>query len=324
MDSNSHPLPWHDSLANTSALAVIDRAIRRNRLSHSLLLTGDDPATLEHVALGIADRILNVKESSARFHPDQHPDCFQTRPAGKMRIIGAEATRALISRTQVSASVSPHKVAILHEADRMNPAASNIFLKTLEEPPANTTLLLLTRRPYALLPTIRSRVLHFRFSQSAERVKAEGWDAWIKDYHAWMGSLSVVQASDKKSAADVIFSLYGLVARFAAILESAASEEWGRMKEKLPADMDDDEREAFEAGISIGLRTRLFAEIARSTRDFAVSQLETGDERVRRAIVAAIDRLEHVTGLLRVNLNDSAALEQFLLGSLRIWSRRST
>ena len=76
-----------------------------------------------------------------------------------MRQISADATRELIAKVQVSAAVAPRKVAILHEVDRMNTAAANVFLKTLEEPPANTTLLLLTTRPYALLPTIRSRCL---------------------------------------------------------------------------------------------------------------------------------------------------------------------
>ena len=81
-------------------------------------------------------------------------------------------TRELITKVQVTPAVAPCKVAIIHEVDRMNTAAANVFLKTLEEPPANTTLLLLTTRPYALLPTIRSRVLHFRFPSAAAPVAA--------------------------------------------------------------------------------------------------------------------------------------------------------
>ncbi|MBP7143119.1 MAG: DNA polymerase III subunit gamma/tau [Opitutaceae bacterium] len=322
MSSGTFPSPWHEALTGTPALAVIDRAIGRKRLSHSLLLTGDDYPTLEKVALGIADRLLNTESSAAHFAPEQHPDCFQLRPAGKARIISAETTRNLISRTQVSANVSLHKVAILHEADRMNPAAANIFLKTLEEPPANTTLLLLTRRPYALLPTIRSRVLHFRFPMAAETFAPAGWDAWIGDYRAWLEELSAGNASDRKSAADSVFRLYGLTARFSAILEAASAEEWKRVKTNLPVDLADDEQDAIETGIANGLRTRLFAGVAWATRDFALSRLAAGDEGVRRQIITAVHRLEHVNGLLRVNLNEASALEQFLLSSLRIWSRR--
>jgi len=317
------PAPWPDALAGTPSIAVIDRAISRQRLSHSLLLTGDDLPTLERVASGIADRLLNVAGSSAHFAPDHHPDCFTLRPAGKMRLISAEATRALIGKVQVSANVSPRKVAIVHEADRMHLAAANIFLKTLEEPPANTTLLLLTRRPYALLPTIRSRVLHFRFPLAASPLVADGWPAWIGDYAAWLERLSAGAAPDKKSAADALFCLYGLIARFGAILEHATAEVWKEQKSKLPAELDDDEQIAIETGIANGLRLRLFASVAESTRAFALPRLAVGDEHTRRALIAAIGRLEHATGLLRVNLNESAVLEDFLLSSLRIWSRRS-
>jgi DNA polymerase-3 subunit delta' len=315
-------LPWPTALAGTPAVAVIDQAIARQRLSHSLLLHGDDLGTLEAVALGIADRLMNTLGAPGHFPPDQHPDCFQLRPAGKMRQIGADATRALIDQLQQSPAVAPRKVAILHEVDRMNLTAANVFLKTLEEPPANTQLLLLTTRPYALLPTIRSRVLQFRFPSSAAPVTADGWQPWLADYQAWLGRLVAGAATDKRAVADHIFTLYGLAARFGAVLEAATSASWKAQKEKLPADLDDNEQAAIETGLANGLRSRLFAEIEHATRKFALPQLTAGDEATRRALTAAVDRLEHDVGLLRLNLNESAALENFLLASLRVWSRR--
>ena len=56
------------------------------------------------------------------------------------------------------------RLLVIYEADRMNLSAANIFLKTLEEPTASTTILLLTTRPYSLLPTIRSRCQRVRFA----------------------------------------------------------------------------------------------------------------------------------------------------------------
>jgi DNA polymerase-3 subunit delta' len=304
---------------------VIERAIERQRLSHSLLLHGDDFDTLVLVAHAIADRLLSPSagaDAAHHFPPDQHPDCYALRPAGKMRLITAEATRNLIGRVQVSASVAPRKVAIIHEADRMNTAAANVFLKTLEEPPAHTTLLLLTTRPYALLPTIRSRVLHFRFPSTGARIAADGWPAWLDDYAAWLGRLADA-ATDKAAAADHIFTLYGLVARFGAVLDFATDAIWKAQKEKLPADLDDDEQVAIETGIANGLRSRLFAEIEQATRAFALPRLTSSTaEPTRRALVAAIEQLEHDVGLLRLNLNESAALEHFLLSSLRLWTKR--
>jgi DNA polymerase-3 subunit delta' len=313
--------PWPAALVGTPAVAVIERAIERRRLSHSLLLQGDDVETLVAVAYAIADRLLNVPASTARFAPEHHPDCFHLRPSGKMRQISAEATRRLIGKVQVSANVSPHKVAIIHEADRMHATAANVFLKTLEEPPAHTTLLLLTTRPYALLPTIRSRMLHFRFSSAAAPVQTAGWTAWLDEYRAWLGRLAD-GAPDKRGVADHIFSIYGLIARFSSILDLATAGVWAKQKETLPDDLDEDEQVAIETGIANGIRARLFTEIEQATRAFALPRLVRGDGTTRRAFTAAIDRLEHDVGLLRLNLNENAALEEFFLTSLRLWSKR--
>ena len=316
---------WPPALAGTPAIAVIEQAITRQRLSHSLLLHGDDLDTLVAVAQGIADRLLNGEpgnRAAATFPVDQHPDSFALRPAGKMRQISADATRALITQLQVTPAVAARKVAILHEVDRMHLTAANVFLKTLEEPPAHTTLLLITTRPYALLPTIRSRVLHFRFPSAATPIAADGWQPWLEDYRAWLGRLTEGVASDKQVIADHVFTLYGLVARFSTVLEFATGEIWKQQKETLPPDLKEDEQVAIETGIANGLRSRLFAEIEQATRAFALPRLLTGDDVTRRALVGAIERLEHGVGLLRLNLNESAVLEDFLLASLRIWSRR--
>lgn len=318
-------IPWPAALAGTPAIAVIEQAIARQRLSHSLLLHGDDPVTLDAIARAIADRLLNGEpgqRAAATFPVDQHPDCFMLRPTGKMRQISADATRELIGKVQVSAAVAPRKVAIIHEVDRMHLTAANVFLKTLEEPPAHTTLLLLTTRPYALLPTIRSRVLHFRFPSVAASVAADGWTPWLEDYRAWLGRLSEGAPTDKHAIADHIFTLYGLVARFGAVLDFATDAAWKQEKEKLPADLEDDEQVAIETGIANGLRARLFVEIEQATRTFALARLIAGDEPTRRALVAAIEQLEHDVGLLRLNLNVAAALENFLLASLRLWTKR--
>ena len=326
-------VPWPTSLVGTPAVAVIERAIERQRLSHSLLLHGDDHDTLVEVARAIADRLLNggpnARQGASNFTPDTHPDSYALRPAGKMRLISAEATRDLINKIQVTSVIAPRKVAIIHEADRMHVTAANVFLKTLEEPPAHTTLLLLTTRPYALLPTIRSRTLHFRFPKAMSGIVSatEGWPAWIADYGGWLERLADGGSTDKRAIADHVFTIYGLTARFGAVLEFATSEVWKQQKEKLPEDLDENEQVAIETGIANGLRARLFAEIEQATQEFALPRLTaaTNDGEAgptRRALVAAVGELEHNVGLLRLNLNESAALENFLLGSLRIWTRK--
>ncbi len=330
MTAASAPLPWPESLVGSPAVAVIEQAIARSRLSHSLLLHGDDLGTLVGVAHAIADRLLNPPKSAARFAVKDHPDYLALRPKGKSRIIPIGKTgspdpgtmRDFLPKLYVTPSIAPRKVAIIYEADRMEPPSANAFLKTLEEPPANTTLLLLTTRPYSLLPTILSRVLHFRFPSAVAPVSADGWTPWLADYQAWLGRLSDGAPSDKRAISDHVFSVYGLVARFSAVLDFASDAVWKEQKAKLPDDLDDAEEEAIQTGIANGIRLRLFSEIAHATRTFALPTLTAGDAATRRALTAAIDKLEHNTGLLRLNLNEAAALEDFLLSSLRIWTKR--
>jgi len=322
--------PWPEALQGTPSISVLENAIAKNRLAHGLLLHGDDFSLLTQVALALADRLLNTPESTAYFPPAQHPDCFALRPSGASRQVSADDTRELIGKTQVSGSVSPRKVAILYECDRMNLAAANIFLKTLEEPPANTTLLLLTTQPYALLPTVRSRVLHFRFPVSGDSLgQAAGLPAWLSDYQAWLGQLCE-GVSGKRDVADSVFTLYGLVARFDAILAAATAEAWETEKNTLPEELDKEEQKAVEKRLANGIRQRIFAEIEQATRAFALPRLTGADTanaaeavaRTRRAHTAAISELEHSVGLLRLNLNHAAALENFLLHSMRLWARR--
>lgn len=312
---------WPSALEGTPAVATIERAIANKRLSHSLLLQGEDPEVLVAVAHAMADRILNVEGSTARFAAAQHPDCFHLRPAGKMRIISADATRELIAKVQVSANVSPNKVAIIQDADRMHITAANVFLKTLEEPPRNTTLLLLSSRPYALLPTIRSRVQYFRFPSASEALSAEGWNEWMMEFQTWLGKLSGGGLT-KQSVSEHIFTLYGLIARFSLVLEACATATWEREKAALPADLEDDEKIAIEAGISNRVRARLFADIERATRAFAVPYLQEGNASVRRPFTATVEALEHTFALLNLNLNEATALEDFMLATLRLWSRK--
>ena len=320
---------WPSALEGTPTVAVLERAIERQRLAHSLLLHGENLSTLASVAHAIADRLLNdPRNKSQYFPPKQHPDFLALRPAGKSRQIGAEATRETIGRIQVSPQVSHRKVLVVYEADRMNISAANVFLKTLEEPTASTTIMLLSTRPYSLLPTIRSRCLHFRFTDAGHRALADAdeptqslWRDTLSAYAKWLEQ-AAAGLGEKRAIADQVMGAYGIVTRFNAVLNAATDQIWKQQKTKLPDDVDDEEQAAIETGIANGVRTKLFSELEHATRAFAEQKLLAGDASARRAVVAAIAQLEHDTGLLRLNLNESAALENFLLSSLRIWARR--
>ena len=89
-------------------------------------------------------------------------------PSGSDAIY-VSTVRALLGRMALTPAVGQRKVVVIGDAERMVPqegaeAAANAFLKALEEPPADTTIMLTTNAPDALLPTIRSRVVLIRVS----------------------------------------------------------------------------------------------------------------------------------------------------------------
>jgi len=136
---------------------IFSGAAKEGRLAHAHLLTGAPPGELETLGRGLAANLLDAD-------PEGHPDFFLLRPESKSRRISL----AQIHQLERSLSRKPHraplKVALILEAERMciqQAESANAFLKTLEEPPDHSLLLLTSDRPEALLPTIRSRCLTF-------------------------------------------------------------------------------------------------------------------------------------------------------------------
>src|SRR5208283_4321987 len=75
-----------------------------------------------------------------------------------------EQVRQLQERLSLRGLESATKVVLVLSAEAMNPAAQNAFLKTLEEPPQDTTLVVVTSAPDRLLPTLRSRCVRYAFA----------------------------------------------------------------------------------------------------------------------------------------------------------------
>jgi DNA polymerase III delta' subunit len=91
------------------------------------------------------------------FQAGHHPDFLRLQPEGKAQWIKVDAVRELNQFCQATAQQGVAQVVTLESADRLNTASANALLKTLEEPPAQTFLVLQTAQPGSLLPTIRSR-----------------------------------------------------------------------------------------------------------------------------------------------------------------------
>jgi DNA polymerase-3 subunit delta' len=120
-----------------------------------------------------------------------------------------EQIRGLLERISLRGLESKRKVALVVDAHMMNQQAQNAFLKTLEEPPSDTTLILLASAPDKLLPTIRSRCSKVHFGPlpveliSGRLQKERKLDAQTAELAAIMagGSLGRAMALDIKALA---------------------------------------------------------------------------------------------------------------------------
>jgi DNA polymerase-3 subunit delta' len=154
--------------------------IETGRLGHSYLLTGDHPESLEQLALGLAGQVLSAA-------PQEHPDFHAVRPQSKSRQITVEQIRELERELYLRPFMAPLKVAVIFDADRMclgGAPAANAFLKTLEEPPAHTLILLTSGRPALLLPTVISRCLRLDLGFSDIDGQAGEEPEWIARWNA--------------------------------------------------------------------------------------------------------------------------------------------
>lgn len=155
-------------------------SIESGRMGHSYLLTGDHSEALENLALGLAGQVLDAA-------PQEHPDFHAVRPESKSRHITVEQVRELERELYLRPFMAPLKVAVIFDAERMclgSAGAANAFLKTLEEPPAHTLILLTSGRPAMLLPTIISRCLRLDLGFEDIDSSTDQEPEWIQRWHS--------------------------------------------------------------------------------------------------------------------------------------------
>ena len=151
-----------------AAFTYLQRAHDQHRLAHAYLISGA-PGTGKR---RLASRLANLVNGTA----DQDvfaagtPDVYVAEPESKSRRIVVDQIRGLEHSLQMRASDGRRKVAIVSDADRLQTQAANAFLKTLEEPPNDSLLLLLSTLPEALPDTILSRCIPIPLAASEQPV----------------------------------------------------------------------------------------------------------------------------------------------------------
>src|SRR6266478_795370 len=155
--------------SRTAALGYLRRAHEHNRLAHAYLISGPPGSGKRLLAAEVAS-LVNGTNANDVFSSKAR-EIFIAQPESKSRRIVIEQIRNLEHALQMRATEGRRKVAIISEADRLQPQAANAFLKTLEEPPANSLLLLLSALPEALPDTIVSRCISIPLAANGEETE---------------------------------------------------------------------------------------------------------------------------------------------------------
>ena len=146
------------------AITILRAQQRAGRLAHAYCLTGEEGIGKTAVARALAEELLlgDGQPSRLEIHPDfwsdDRPEAISIDEIRFHPERGAPThEQSLQQFLSLKPFVAPLRVALLANAERMTEAAQNCLLKTLEEPPPNTVLVLTTAYPDHLLPTCLSR-----------------------------------------------------------------------------------------------------------------------------------------------------------------------
>jgi DNA polymerase III subunit delta' len=152
-----------------AAIGFLRRAHENKRLAHAYLISGPAGSGKRQVAAILAS-VVNGTDVDDIFS-NKAREIFVAEPESKSRRILIEQIRELEHGLQMRSGEGRQKVAIIAEADRLQPQAANAFLKTLEEPPDNSLLLLLSALPEALPDTIVSRCISIALATNGQEVQ---------------------------------------------------------------------------------------------------------------------------------------------------------
>jgi DNA polymerase-3 subunit delta' len=197
--------------SRTTALEYLQRAHQQNRLAHAYLITGPAGSGKHLLAADLAS-LVNGTPATDVFSAKAR-EIFVARPESKSRRIVIEQIRDLEHALQMRALNARRKVAIIPDADRLQPQAANAFLKTLEEPPKDSLLLLLSALPEALPETILSRCIAIPLASNGEQQTKGEEEKLVK----------LLQQTSRQSSWTIQFA-YGLAQEFQRLLRAVREE----------------------------------------------------------------------------------------------------
>jgi DNA polymerase-3 subunit delta' len=338
-------------------IGLLQRSLERGRLAHAYLFIGHELSELEAIAQTLA-KILNCQNpvrgqggiaidccdhcvNCKKIANGNHADVHWVRPESKSRTVSIAQMRDLMHDIHLKPTEAEYKVATIVAADRLNVQGANAFLKTLEEPPPKSVLILLTTEPQRLLETIISRCLRLNFSGDGPRPLAPAEMEWLATFSE-MAAVEQKSLLGRYRLMDVL--LQKLTAMKTAIDESLTARSPLQRYDDVEKDLRDKWEDELTASIEAEYRrqrTDLLAIVQRWLRDIWLHAISdaggrkseggkggaadllnfpelAGTKQVAARISAkdAVENLQIIEGtqrLLHTNVQEALALEVGLL-----------
>ncbi|HMC26515.1 MAG TPA: DNA polymerase III subunit [Verrucomicrobiae bacterium] len=338
-------MAFSDFSEQRDPIQLLQRSLERGRLGHAYLFGGSDLLELEKVARTLA-KAVNCQspprhnnaglpldscdrcQSCRKIDSFNHPDISWIRPESKSRVITIEQMRDLMQTVHLKPTVAAFKFGMIVAADRLNVQAANAFLKTLEEPPPNSVLVLLSSEPQRILETILSRCLRLNFPGEAVHPAATV---------AWMSQFSELASAEQRS----LLSRYQLLSVLLNRLNQVKSEISESLTKRSPLERYDDiepnVREKWEEELAAAIeaeyrrqRTDLLSSVQWWLRDVWLASMRLGSDLLSFPQLAAsvkkvaarvspsdamknLKSLEETQRLLFTNVQEALVLEVGLL-----------
>jgi len=173
---------WKRVRGHDVLVGAFERAVRRGRLAHAYLFAGPPGVGKRLFASELAKTLLCEDPPAGRFDScdrcpacvqvdaGTHPDYFQAGLPPDKHEWPIELMRELLRGFALKSARGKGKVAVLDDADDFNEESANAFLKTLEEPPLRSVIILIGTSPERQLATILSRCQVVRFAPLPEPI----------------------------------------------------------------------------------------------------------------------------------------------------------
>jgi len=206
--------PWQ--ISNWQNLT---KSQQNKRLAHGLLFHGAAGIGKKAFAIEFAhwlmceqplvDKACGECKSCQLIKAESNPDFINIYPEEEGKAIKVDQIRDLIEKISLTSHRDGYRVILISPADALNINASNSLLKTLEEPPANTILILITDKPSKLMATIRSRTQLVRFDLPTQEQSLQ----WLSEQNIEKSDLVLKLSAGAPLAANAMTEDDGLQLR---------------------------------------------------------------------------------------------------------------